>query len=88
MKAGRKSGALFLERPGNELLARAARKVSSQLHDDREVSRVKSFFSHAPINGDGRLIFQTAANTKCASSNGGSQGLECLLLGTKRTSQF
>ena len=25
---------------------------------DREVSRVKSFFSHAPINSDGRLIFK------------------------------
>ncbi|MGC2316089.1 MAG: hypothetical protein WA615_06265, partial [Bradyrhizobium sp.] len=24
------------------------RQVPSQLHDDREVSRVKSFFSHAP----------------------------------------
>ena len=32
------------------------------------------------INGDGRLNFQTAPNAKCASSSGGSQGLECLLL--------
>ncbi|MGA7002155.1 MAG: hypothetical protein WBZ28_09485 [Pseudolabrys sp.] len=46
----------------------------------REVSRVKSFFSHAPINGGGRLNFQTAAYAKCASSSGGSQGLGCLLL--------
>jgi hypothetical protein len=36
------------------------RRITSQLHDDRIVGWVK-FFSHGPLNNDGRLKFQTAA---------------------------
>ena len=35
------------------------RRAASALHDERVVCRVKSFFLHAPSNGDGWLRFQT-----------------------------